>query len=484
MIDFFNFSSTSLIFIALIIGFCVLAQTLALVLRFFRHGLTTLGTFKILLELFILLEIFNFSLLYGQMLNGYNNGIAVPSGYENIRIPIFLIICILVLIVFTLKKNLLVLSVIPATMVSLPIMEIVLGAAYPWFFLGAIIFFLSRSIKICKVSAIDIRTSISSLSVMHAINTLPTGVLFSENDGYTILSNYQMQNLMIAITGKVFRNAIEFYKALLSGKYDSRYKKAELEGKIVYLLDDGTAWMFTRTDIYLLMKNYIHISVADISQLWEMTTKLQLQDQEIVRKSNELKETIVNLHILSKQREIDNAKMRAHDILGQRLTVILRIIQNEDNLDYDLLISLTKGLLAELKAEQSETSPQDELKSIQQIFAAIGVDIKFEGDLPETTKEARLFVDIIREASTNAVRHGFATKINIKSEKIWNNYYLKISNNGHVITTPIIPGSGIRVIRKKISTYNGTLDIMLQPLFTLSIVIPGGDRVEEGTNCR
>ena len=125
MIDFFNFSSTSLIFIALIIGFCVLAQTLALVLRFFRHGLTTLGTFKILLELFILLEIFNFSLLYGQMLNGYNNGIAVPSGYENIRIPIFLIICILVLIVFTLKKNLLVLSVIPATMVSLPIMEIV-----------------------------------------------------------------------------------------------------------------------------------------------------------------------------------------------------------------------------------------------------------------------------------------------------------------------------------------------------------------------
>lgn len=241
--------------------------------------------------------------------------------------------------------------------------------------------------------------------------------------------------------------------------------------------------MFTKTDISLLMKNYIHISVADISQLWELTIKLQLQDQELRRKSNELKETIVNLHILSKQREIDNAKMRAHDILGQRLTVMLRIIQNEDNLDYDLLTSLTRGLLAELKAEQSETSPQDELESIQQIFAAIGVDIKFEGDLPASTKQACLFVDIIREASTNAVRHGFASKINIKSENVCNNYYLTISNNGHIITTPIIPGSGIKIIRKKVSAHSGTVDIMLQPLFTLSIVIPGGDSVEEGTNC-
>ncbi|NLC04487.1 MAG: hypothetical protein GX787_09445 [Tissierellia bacterium] len=240
MIDFFNFSSATLIFIAFIIGICVFAQTLALVLRFFRHGLTTLGIFKTLLEFFILFEIFNFSLLYGQMLNGYNNGIAVPSGYTNIRILIFLLICILVLIVFKLKKSLLVLSVIPATMVSLPIIETVMGAAYPWFFIGTLIFFLSRSIKISIISAVDIRTSISSLSVMHAINTLPAGVLFSENDGYTILSNYQMQNLMIAITGKVFRDSIEFYKALLSGKYESRYKKAELDGKIVYLLADGT----------------------------------------------------------------------------------------------------------------------------------------------------------------------------------------------------------------------------------------------------
>ena len=93
-------------------------------------------------------------------------------------------------------------------------------------------------------------------------------------------------------------------------------------------------------------------------------------------------------------------------------------------------------------------------------------------------------MDIIREASTNAVRHGFASKINIKSENVCNNYYLTISNNGHIITTPIIPGSGIKIIRKKVSAHSGTVDIMLQPLFTLSIVIPGGDSVEEGTNCR
>lgn len=283
---------------------------------------------------------------------------------------------------------------------------------------------------------------------------------------------------MIATAGKIFRNPIEFYDLLLSDQYKKNYKKAELEGQIVYLLPDGTAWMLTKTEISFLMKNYIHISVADVSQLWELTAKLQQQDEELRYKSEELKTTIANLHILSKEREINNAKMRAHDILGQRLSLLLRIIENEKNLDYDLLISLSKDLLAELKAEQDEIEAKDELKNIQEIFAAIGVDIKFDGELPDNSMQAQLFVDIIREGSTNAVRHGFATEINMKSKFIDNTYNLTIDNNGHTTSEPIKLGSGIKGMRKKISAQGGSLDILQQPRFTLSVVLPGGEEYE------
>lgn len=478
MIKFFNLSATTHIFITFILGICVLAQTLALVLNFFRHRRTITWAFESFLEISILSEILIFSLLYGQIVNAYNIGFIVPTGYENIRIFVFLVILILVLVVSILTKNLLGLSVIPITLISLPVIENIIGPTFPWLFIGALIFLLVRSIMICIFSVIAIGTTISALSVTRAIDTLHTGVLFSENDGNTLLSNRQMQNLMIAITGKVFRNSIEFYDILLSDKYSSSYKKADLDGQMVYLLADGTAWMFNKTDIFFLMKNYIHISVADVTELWKLTAKLQVQDQELRHKSDELKQTIANLHILSKEREIDNAKMRAHDILGQRLSVLLRIIQNASNLDYDLLTSLSKGLLAELKAEQSEIGAYDELTGIQQIFSAIGVAIEFEGELPDDTQQASLFVDIIRESSTNAVRHGFATQINIKTELKENEYKLTINNNGHTTTTPIIPGGGIKVMRKKVSAQGGNLNITHHPLFALSVVLPGGDKYE------
>jgi len=478
MIEFFAFSWGIRILITFILGICVLTQTLALVLNFYRRSLTVPGVFENTFEIFILGEIIVFSLLHGQVISGYENGFVVASGYETIRIFIFVLTLILAIVLAMLMEIWLPLSVIPAAMISLPIIEYVMGSAFPWLFITALIFFQIRSIKICVDSIISIRTNISALSVTNAVDTLHTGVLFSENDGHILLCNRQMQKLMLAIAGKVFRNSIQFYEELISDKYESRYKKEELDGQLVYLLPDGTAWMFTKTDILFRMKNYIHISVADVSELWSLTAQLQIQDQKLRHKSNELKETIANLHTLSKQSELENAKMRAHDILGQRLTVLLHTIQAEHHLDYDLITSLSKGLLEELKAKKSEMAPEDELKNIQQVFAAIGVEINFEGQFPINIQQACLLVDIIREGSINAVRHGFATQINIKATLVKNAYNLTITNNGHTTTTPIKPGSGIGVMKKKVDAQGGNLDIIHHPIFTLSVVLPGGELYE------
>lgn len=474
MIEFFNFSWLVHIFITFILGICILTQTLALVLNFYRNSLIKARIFENFLEISILLEILVFSLLHGQVVNGYRNGIVVPSGYENMRIFIFSLIVIFVISVSILNKTLIPISIIPATIISLPITESIIGGMFPYVFIISLSFLLFRSVKICVSSFALIKTSISALSVKNAIDTLYTGIMFSENDGYILLSNHQMQNLMLAITGKVFRNSVQFYKEIVSEKYGSRYKKVELDGQLVCLLPDETAWMFTKTDISFQLNNYVHISIADVSQQWALTSKLQLKNQELNYKSEELKKTIANLHVFSKQKEIENARMRAHDILGQRLSVLLSTIKNVDNIDYDLLTSLSKGLLDELKAEQIKMGPYDELKSIQQIFSAIGVDVVFEGGLPEDYKKASLFIDIIREGSTNAVRHGFATQIIIKAQYIEDSYNLTITNNGYTSSVPITPGSGIGVMKKKIGLQGGKLVITHYPLFTLSVVLPGG----------
>ncbi|NLC65813.1 MAG: hypothetical protein GX752_02575 [Clostridium sp.] len=475
MIEFMSFSWIFRMFITVLLGVCVLAQTLAIVLNHHSKRLSTRLMFENALEIIILFEILIFSLMHGQIVSGYKNGFIVATGYENLRTFMFFITLILIILVTSLSKKVFPLIVIPAAIISLPAAEIILAEFFPWFFISSLILFLIRSIVIIISSIRTIRTNISALSVKHAIDTLHTGVLFSENDGHILISNKKMQDLMIIIANKIYRNAIDFYEMIVSNEFNLRYDKAKLDGHKVYILGDGSAWMFTKTDVTIKMKNYIHISASDVTDIWKLTSQLQMQDEELRDKSQELKEAIKNLHILSKKKEIENAKMRAHDILGQKLSVLLRTIQTEESIDYDLLVSLSNGLLKELKSDQIETGPYDELKSIQQIFSAIGVDIQFEGEFPKDSEKARLFVDIIREGSTNAVRHGFATKISIKVRPAKNAYKLIINNNGHPPINPIVPGSGLGVMRKKVSAQGGNLNIIEKPLFTLSVVIPGGD---------
>lgn len=167
--------------------------------------------------------------------------------------------------------------------------------------------------------------------------------------------------------------------------------------------------------------------------------------------------------------------MKAHDILGQRLSILLRMIQDKDKLDYELLKNLSKGLLEELKSEDRETSPLEDLEKIQEVFSFIGVKIEFTGELPKDQVQGELILDIIREAATNAVRHGFAREINIEAKQTNDLYNLLIKNTGYTTRKEIVPGSGIKIMENKINENNGKLEIISYPDFILSVSIPGVD---------
>lgn len=475
MIGLFKLSWMGAIFITFILGICVLAQTISIILMFYEKEKKLGQALKIFLEISILLELLLFSLLYGEIANGYRSGIVFSTGYSKSRIALFLIILILVLALNILNRRLSSAETLVLGLILVPGIENIMGRAFPWIFILVLLALLIRSIINSRQSLLAIRTGITALSVVNAIDTLPTGVLFCESDGYTILCNFQMQELIYLITGKVFRNSLEIYKLLISGEYKSNYKRIQLEGQSIYILPDYSAWIFKKTDIRIKRKNYLHISATNVSKNWEFTCKLQEQEAELEKKSQELKDTISNLQILSKEKEINKYKMKAHDILGQRLSILLRMIQDKDKLDYELLKNLSKGLLEELKSEDRETSPLEDLEKIQEVFSFIGVKIEFTGELPKDQVQGELILDIIREAATNAVRHGFAREINIEAKQTNDLYNLLIKNTGYTTRKEIVPGSGIKIMENKINENNGKLEIISYPDFILSVSIPGVD---------
>ena len=462
--------------ITITFALCVLLQTLATVISFHRYPRNRTQVLETLLELSVLFQIFACSLLHGQAVLGYADNIIAPTGYGTLRIVIYIMIVLLSIAVIISSRNLKPLFIIAAASLTLPVSERLTGNIFAYLYIAAIFFWLIRSVFVGLSRYRENNKSLSSLSIKSAIYSMNTGIMFCEHDGYTLLSNEQMQRLMLAITGKVQRNGKIFFSLLTLGDINPECRITWFEEQNVCLLPDGSAWIFNLTELLIKRKKYIQLTATDISERWKLTAELQPQSEELQRRQKELSEAIKNLHILSREKETQRAKMRAHDILGERLTIMLRTVRSEQEPDYVLLRNLSQGLIDELRAVGSAPSPQDELDILKQTFEAIGVEILFSGKLPEDSGKGSLFADIAREAVTNAVRHGLATQVYIHMDDSDGDYHLRITDNGHPPLENITEGGGLSGMRKKVEPFKGTVTITVSPRFILTVYLPGGEQ--------
>jgi len=449
----------------------VLSQTLVVILSYYRYPRNRRWAFETLLDLFVLIQIFVCSMMHGQAMRAYDSGMVHYTGYGSTRIIVFIVLVLISTIVIMHSRKPWPFLTVAATSLLLPVTEQLTGGAFAYLYTGAVLFWLVRSIKMNLIRAGEMRSNISSLSIINAIDSLNTGVMFCEDDGFVLLSNIQMQRLMIAITGKAYQNGRRFYGLLTLGSIEPGCEITWFEGQNVCLLPDGSAWIFSVTELKIGRKKYTQITATDVTERWKLTAELQPQNDALIKIQEELSDTIANLHILSRERETQRAKMRAHDVLGERLTYMLHTIRGDKKPDEPLLRSLAQGLIDELKAAGCDPAPQDELDILKQTFQAIGVEIIVDGSLPEDIVIGQLFADISREAITNAVRHGFATQINIHMDNTNGDHHLTITDNGHP-PGAFKAGGGISGMRKKVEPFSGTLNIAIEPRFILTVIIP------------
>lgn len=475
MLEFYTWPANARLLITLFFAICVLFQSASLVMSRYRYPKTRLHTYESLLESAILLQVLCLSLLHGQVYMSFDQGTTPPMGYGILRIVSFVFVVGMAVLVFMKSRKVWPLLTIVSALVTLPVIEVATGKAYPYLYLLSLLFLLIRSMHLSLMRYQDIKTGLSAFSVKEAIDNLHTGILFCRADGRILLGNRPMQELMTKITGEAQRNAALFYERLKNGSYDDTCERTELDDQAVCLLPDGTAWMFTKTDMEIKGRLYVQLTASDVSERYRLTAELKERDTALKKRSEELKQTIANLQDLSRERELAKAKLRAHDVLGQRLTVLLRMVRGDQVLDVPLLKSLSKGLLQELSVRPDVPAPSEELESLQQIFGSIGVEVRFDGELPGDDTQAHLFVDAIREGVANAVRHGFATEVEVRSFREGGSWQLCIRNNGHPPKLPIVEGGGIGGIREKLAAKDGSLAVTPVPQFALSITLPGGE---------
>ena len=516
----------------LLIVLCVLAQTLATVLSCLRRRGGFGWFMENLLEALVLGQVTVCSLLPGQLLyrqafneyvmngqtlngqvinghfiNGQIKGLLSDTGFSILRIVVFIALVLAVATACAAARKPRALLVAAAAFLTLPLMEAFAGSIFVYLYIAELFIFLARGLRVCIIRNNEIKTGLSALSIKNAIDSLHTGVAYSEPNGYILLANAQMLRLMTSLTGKVCRNGNRFYDMLISADVKPGCEKTRFGNQIVYLLpgalgdwagesggrggdsggksggaggsaggqSGGSAWMFTRTELHIKRKKYIQLTAADITERWKLTADLSHKDELLKQKQAELTRTIENLHTLSREKVRQTVKIRAHDILGERLALLLRSISSGRYMDFELLRSLTHGLIEDLKGAPLGPSPRDELDNLKQVFGTIGVAIETSGELPKDATKAKLFADIAREAISNAVKHGFATMIRIEMEETIDSSRMRISNNGEPPPEVIREGGGLSGMRKMAEPFDGVLSFGAFPHFVLSIELPAND---------
>ncbi|MDO5726081.1 MAG: hypothetical protein Q4P29_07290 [Tissierellia bacterium] len=314
-----------------------------------------------------------------------------------------------------------------------------------------------------------LRNSISPISVRNAIDTLDSGLLFYDNYGGLILLNDSMAESLKYLFGRVFRNGRKIWKAIKDIENSELNLKREIGDSIVLKIKDKY-YQFTHSIISYENKYYNQILAADITNLIEKTEILELKEKELTEAMIRFNQMQKDIAQIVEEREKMNVKIKLHDYLGQKLTMLQSFLKSSIKAP-DMISSLSLRTVIDDIKKSSETNPAAAIYDIIDFFNGLGIKIEVVGAPPNNKEIVKIQSQIIREALNNALLHSDATEIKITSTEDDKGYTLIIENNGKMPQKDIVEGGGLKGIRYRLSKIGGSLFIEIGKTFKITVLI-------------
>ena len=474
MIGFYYLPGNLVTLISFFSWLAVTIQAVALILRTYsldrrRKNLDLVG-----LEAAILYQLLLLAMLLARMQFGSQYGFVYSSGYVAWRyLALGLVIAAGLSAALIKKQPKRLLSPLAAFLVC-PLMEEWFPNAFVWLFGLALTFFLVRGILVCLRRVRELQNDLTLLSVKEAIDALPTGILFFRQNGRILMRNACMLDLVQTLTGAHAYNGQRVWKQLQGGQVLPGCKCLEIAERLTYRLPDGSVWEFASSSITDRGRRCTLITAANMTSLWDAVQELLRQNELLHRREAELKQTVENLDSICRQEELLRAKTRFHDVLGQRISLLLRSLREQQAPDEEILAPFAHGFPEELTRDL-EVAPEETLEQMAAVYHSLGVEVQIIGSLPVSRPLAKDFTEMIAECASNAVRHGYATSVWVELSRKDDAWMLLVTDNGIPPREAITEGGGITGIRRRAERYGGTVEVLARTRFTVRVTIQEGD---------
>ena len=251
-------------------------------------------------------------------------------------------------------------------------------------------------------------------------------------------------------------------------------------------LADLVRYFFVNTIVVLLAL------IAFYTLKKQMITSVKLESA--LRTVNEQSEKLKGLAVVEERNRIA-AEM--HDTVGHTLTAAILTLEAAEGLvsEPQAVQKLHQGKeqvrrgLSELRASVKIVRAGNETNFVavleqllQEIRSDTGLDIHLvmESEIALPPLEVGILLSAVKECTTNAIRHGQATHVDILIGEHKGQLRLAFTDNGSG-TDDIKSGSGLSIMRERVQSVGGTLKIesALGEGFTVSLIIPAMQRKED-----
>ena len=221
---------------------------------------------------------------------------------------------------------------------------------------------------------------------------------------------------------------------------------------------------------YVFVVNDNEIITFDITEVYELHQKLNGQNKKLKENNKKTLLSIDNIEELEKEKNLLKLKNKYHDILGQNLSILQQYL-NKENITQENFEEI-KFMIQKMFIDIEDTDDTNaNLENLIKIHKKNGTDIIIDGKLPQNKETAKVFFEIIREATTNAIRHAGSSKVFVNIKETLEETYMIITNDGRKPNEFITENQGIKDMRRKVEKLGGMFYISTVPEFSVNISI-------------
>lgn len=362
-----------------------------------------------------------------------------------------------------------------------------MGSAWTVVLIAEGAFFLFRSIAALLMDVRNRQEDITAFSTIETINVIPVGILYLDPRGRPLLMNRCMRKNLVELhmptdLGDMSSTWNDLRKLSMQMPESSRNRvRTNLdrfgEARAVVEVSPAEIRLFVRDRVMVSGRSFERIIGLDVTEyahahdrLAQANHLLELAGQELQAQIEEVKKVADNAAYL-------RMRARVHDVIGQRLSILHRYLEEGrlDDESIEQIDPLLRSIAADLRGGGA-SEPAEQLGDIVHAFGLVSVQIDVEGALPEDARVATAFLQIIREASTNATKHAQAHRVHVR---LWQEgadagavARMTISNDGSPAPVSYREGTGIPGMRHVAQDLGGSLEVHAAPPFTLAVSIP------------